>query len=147
MKQSRYFISDSIKLVFQTPSKEYSEWFGYYNYDPLNYDHTKLLCNRALFDGVAPRKGMSIELGFYCLLTGTWHHIAYTDSWNWQQGAMLQWLPELNNKVVYNCSRDNHNVACIYDIVTRGKTEIDWSIYGITPDGKKSIALEMERSH
>ena len=58
-----------------------------------------------------------------------------TNSWNWQQGA------------IYNCTRNGHNCSAIYDVVSNQKKEIDWSIYGITPDGCKSIALEMERSH
>ena len=32
------------------------------------------------------------------------------------------------------------------NLETREEHDIDWTIYGITPDGKKSIALEMERS-
>lgn len=145
----RVILSKYLDKLFETPSKEGSEWFGYYNYDTLNHDKTKMLCNRALFDGVAPEKGMQIELGYYDVTSGEWHHITYTDSWNWQQGAMMQWLPgEGNeNKVIFNCTRDNHNTACIYDIVSQEIKVIDWAIYGITPDGKSSIALEMERSH
>ena len=147
--ETKVILTDYIKKIFETPSQEGSEWFGYYNYDTLNHDQTKLLCNRASFDGVSPQKGMQIELGYYSIPSGEWHHIANTDSWNWQQGAMLQWLPGVGNenKVIFNCTRDNHYAACIYDIETHEKKDIDWAIYGITPDGKKSIALEMERSH
>lgn len=147
--ETKVILTDYIKKIFETPSQEGSEWFGYYNYDTLNHDQTKLLCNRASFDGVAPEKGMKIELGYYIIPKAEWHHIADSDSWNWQQGAMLQWLPGSGNetKVIYNCTRDNHNVACIYDIQTHEKKDIDWAIYGITPDGKRSITLEMERSH
>lgn len=149
LMQAKVILSDYIHKIFETPSTEGSEWFGYYNYDTLNYDKTKMLCNRAKFDGISPQKELSIELGYYDLKTGLWHHIAYTNSWNWQQGAMMQWIPgEANkNKVIYNCTRNNHNASCIFDIETNEEKEIDWAIYGITPDGKKSIALEMERSH
>lgn len=147
--KSKVILSEYLHKIFETPSKDTSEWFGYYNYDTLNYNQTKMLCNRAKFDGVAPQKGMSIELGYYDIPTGIWHHIADSDSWNWQQGAMLQWLPGKGNeaKVIFNTTRNNHNTACIYNIDTKEATEIDWAIYGITPDGTKSISLEMERSH
>ena len=137
-----------ITLEFETPINEYSEWFGYYNYDTLNHDNTKMLCNRATFEGIAPQKGIEIELGYYDLKREAYHCLDKSDSWNWQQGSMLQWLPgEGNeNKVIYNTSAGNHLIACIYDISTKEKRRIDWSIYGITPDGKKSIALEMERA-
>jgi hypothetical protein len=138
-----------VSKVFETPSKDFSEWFGYYNYDTLNYDQTKLLCNRSKTDGAAPKKGQVIELGYYDIPTGGWHHIGDSDSWNWQQGAMMQWLPGKGNenKVIYNTSKNGHLISRIHDIITGDEKDISWSIYGITPDGKKSIALDLERSH
>lgn len=146
---SKVEISSYLDKFFESESTEYSEWFGYYNYDPLNYNQSLLLCNRASFDGVKPQKGMKITLGYYNLETKEWHTIGETDSWNWQQGAMMQWLPGVGNekKVIYNCSKDGHNTAKIVDIETGEARSIDWSIYALTPDGRKSIALEMERSH
>lgn len=146
-KSNRVRLSRYLKLQFETNS-DLSNWFGYYNYDTLNLNQTKMLCNRSKFDGVAPEKGMNIELGYYDILNGDWHHIGDSDSWNWQQGAMAQWVPGKGNenRVIYNCSRDNRLVSTIYDIVTGESKNIDWAIYGITPDGKKSITIEMERS-
>lgn len=147
MKRNK--IGKHLVRVFETPSSEYSEWFGYYNYDPLSSDHTKLLCGRSSVDGVAPSKGMTIELGYYDIPSGIWHKIGKSDSWNWQQGAMLQWLPAEGGEtsVVYNTSRNNRLVSVIYDINTGEEKEIDWPVYGITPDGRKSISLDLERSY
>ena len=141
-------LSKYLTKVFETPSDGVSEWFGYYNYDTLNHDQTKMLCNRSKVDGVAPEKGMTIELGYYDIPEGIWHHIGESDSWNWQQGAMMQWLPgEGNeNKVIYNTSKNDRLISRIHDIATGEDRDIDWAIYGITPDGKKSIALDLERS-
>lgn len=141
--------TDFITRVFKTPSKDYSEWFGYYNYDTLNENQTKILCARTPLDGVRPEKGMQVELGYYNIATKTWNHIGYSDSWNWQQGAMLQWLPTANGDecVIYNSSKDNHLISRIVNIDTGLVKDIDWPIYGITPDGKHSIALEMHRSY
>lgn len=47
-----YKLSKYVEKVFETSSSEYSEWFGYYNYDTLTSDHSKLLCNRIKEDGV-----------------------------------------------------------------------------------------------
>lgn len=141
-------LTEYVKIKFHTPGTAYSEWFGYYNYDTLNADCSMMLCNRASFDGVAPQKGMTIDVGYYSLSDGVWHKISTTDSWNWQQGAMAQWLPthDKSNQVIFNTSRQNHLVSKIVNLETREERDIDWTIYGITPDGKKSIALEMERS-
>lgn len=142
-------ISDYLSLIFETKA-ECAEWFGYYNYDTLNTEHTKMLCNRSQSEKPAIKRGDTIELGYYEIPFGIWHHIDYSDSWNWQQGAMLQWLPSENGsetKVIYNCSRNNHLISRIHDIETDETIDIDWPIYGITPDGKKSITLDLERSY
>lgn len=141
-------LSRYVEKIFETPGVQ-CEWFGYYNYDVLNTDHTKMLCNRALFDGVKIEKGMTIELGYYDLLTGMWHQIGKSDSFNWQQGAMMQWIPGARdeNKIIYNTSQDGRLVSKIHNINTGETKSIDWAIYGITPDGKYSIALNMERAY
>ena len=140
-----YKLSRYIDKIFETPSDKYSEWFGYYNYDTLSSDHSKLLCNRVSEDGVSPRSDLPIEVGFYEIQSGFWHHIGYSDSWNWQQGSMAQWLND--DEVIYNASKNNHHIAIIHKISTGENRCIDWPIYGITPDGTKSISLDMERAH
>ncbi len=147
--KERIILSKYIEKVFDTRSEDHSEWFGYYNYDALDASQSRLICNKAKFDGVKPSKELDIDLGYYDLKTGEWHFVDSTNSWNWQQGVMMQWLPGTGNenRVIYNCTCNGHNCSAIYDVVSNQKKEIDWSIYGITPDGCKSIALEMERSH
>jgi len=146
MKKAVY-ISKYLKPLFRTESKDSSEWFGYYNYDPLNCDHTKMLANRIVVDGVAPNKETSIQIGYYDLRSGRWNQIDESDSWNWQQGAMAQWLPVKGNPIVFNCSSKNKLVAKVCDIDSGKQRIIDWPIYGITPDGNKSITIDLERSY
>ena len=148
MARQKKIFSQLLEPIFETP-EGLGNWFGYYNYDPLSYDQTKMLCNRTKNDACEIKKGMAIELGYYDIPSGVWHHIGKTDSYNWQQGAMMQWIPGKGNenKVIYNCSRNNHLISRIHDIKTGEDRELDWSIYGLTPDGKKSIALNMERSY
>ena len=138
------FDSKYIQKEFETNS-QYAEWFGYYNFDVIRDD--KLLCNRGDFEGRAIGPDDQVELGWYDLSTGDWHHIDMTDSFNWQQGASLQWLPGKGNenKVVYNKSDRNHYYSVIADIQTGEKRIIDYPVYSITNDGKKAIALNYER--
>lgn len=151
-RSDKYFlVSDFLTKVFETPSDDFSEWLGYYNYDALSADETKILCGRSAVDGVLPAKGMSIELGFYDIATGKWHHIGESDSWNWQQGAMLQWIGKdgamEDERVIYNCSKGGRLISRIHNIASGEDNDIDWPVYGITPDGKKSISLDLERSY
>lgn len=137
-----------IKEIFQTDS-DYTEWFGYYNYDVFSRDGKKMLCNRATFEGRAITAEDSVELGWYNLDNGDWNSIGTTNSFNWQQGAMLQWLPgeENEGKVVYNKAIDNHFKTIIFDINTREERSVDFPVYCVTPDGKYSISLNYERSY
>lgn len=148
-QKDNFWYSPYVRKVFETPSNGYSEWFGYYNYDPLNKDRSKLLCGRSKTDGIAPKKGMTIELGFYDIPSGKWHRIGESDSWNWQQGSMMQWLEteEDGCKVIFNCSKSNRLISRVVDINSGVVKDLDWPIYGITPDKKKSIALDLERSY
>lgn len=139
-------ISNCLTKLFTTPS---GYWFGYYNYDPLNYDQTRMLCNKTDNDASLIKQGMQIEVGFFSLPDGQWHSFGKSDSFNWPQGAMLQWLPGKGNenKAIYNLSKDGNLIARIHDISTNQDKDISWAIYGLTPDGKKSITIDMERAH
>lgn len=141
-------ITNLLDKVFQSPEQTGS-WFGYYNYDTLNHNQTRMLSHRTKNDAQMIKKGMKVELGFYDIPSGLWHSLGESDSYSWQQGSMLQWLPgEGNeNKIIYNISKGNHLISKIQDVETGESKDINWSIYGLTPDGKKSIALDMERSY
>lgn len=141
-------LSEYITLKFET-DRNHSEWFGYYNYDPLSSNHAMLLCHRVSVDAVAPEKGMNVDIGFYDIQSAKWNRIGTSDSWNWPQAAMAQWIPnqEKENKVIFNLSKDGHLISRIHNLETGEIQDLGWSIYGITPDGKKSIALDLERSY
>ena len=140
-----YSLSKYVEKIFETPSVDFSEWFGYYNYDTLDTSKTKLLCNRAKFDGIEPNKVLSVEVGYYDLLNLVWHSVGISDSWNWQQGTMLQWLSD--KEIIYNSSDNNHHISIIYDLELKSYRKISWPIYGILPNSRYSLSLDMERAH
>lgn len=137
-----------LEKVFETQT-DYTEWFGYYNYDVLSKNCTKMLCGRTNFEARAITPEDTVQLGYYDLNTKSWVYIGASDSFNWQQGAMLQWLPgEGNqNKVIYNYSDKKKFYSRIVDIQTGEQTSIDYPIYCITPDGRFAITLNYERSY
>lgn len=137
-----------LKPLFET-SGEMTEWFGYYNYDVISPDGGKMLCNRADFDGRAITADDRLTLGWYDLSSGEFHPIDTTNSFNWQQGAMLQWLPGEGNetKVIYNVARDGHFQSVIADVLTGEKRYVNFPTYCVTPDGKYSVSLNYERSY
>lgn len=143
----KYMISDCLTPVFQTPGKA-PEWGGYYNYDLLSSDHTRLLCHKTNFEGRGIQQGDTVMIGWYDIPGSQWHEIDVSDSFNWQQGSMLQWLPGSNDsKVIFNISKGGRIISRIADINTGEKRDLCYPVYGITPDGKTSITLNFERSY
>lgn len=147
MKNNR-ILSKYVSEYFECKSDK-ADFFGYYNYDTLNFDQTKILAHRISSREKQISKDDVAEVGYYDVPDGVWHEVDETGAYNWDQGSMLQWLPgEGNeNKIIFNNVRNGHLTSRIRDVESGAVKDIDWSIYGITPDGKKSIALEMERSY
>lgn len=142
-------LSRFLDKVFETPEDEKGVWFGYYNYDTLNKAKNRLLCNKTGNDGIAVEKGMSVEIGYYDVQTGEWTKLGDSDSYNWPQGSMAQWLPDeaAHERVIYNLSKDNHIVSRIIDTSTGEERYLNYPIYGIMPKGDKSLTLNFERSY
>lgn len=146
MKDNTNFLcSEFAKLIFATGGKEHTEWFGYYNYDPLSADHSKMLMNRASIEGKAVTKGDIIEVGYYTISDGQWHAIGISDSFNWQQGAMLQWMPDNADEIIFNFSNGENYASKIVNIQTAEEKIIDFPIYDIHPSGKFALGLDYER--
>ncbi|MCY1151262.1 MAG: hypothetical protein OWP43_02430 [Sphaerochaetaceae bacterium] len=146
MNNNKYFLSKYVKCVFITPNK-YSHWFGYYNNSPLDITGEKLLAHRINFDARAITSKDIAEIGWFNIKNGIWHKIGETNSFNWQQGAMLQWYDQEScEKVIFNDSLDNHFISRIIDINSNNEKIVNWPIYGLTKDGKESISLQFERS-
>lgn len=110
--KERFRTTKYAAIVFKTPENELAEWFGYYNYDPLDSSHDRLLVHRANFDGRHITETDIVEIGYYNINSGEWTSLGKTDSFNWQQGSMLQWLPSDCDKVIYNLS-DNKNYSLV----------------------------------
>lgn len=142
-----YKLSRYVNKIFETDG-DYCQWGGYYNYSFLSDDGTKLLSNRCSFDGRAIEPGDTVEVGYYDIPSGQWHGLDVSDSFNWPQATMLQWAPGTDNKeVIFNLSKDGHLISRIINIETGEKRDLCYPVYGMTPDGKQSITLNLERSY
>ncbi|MCK5011076.1 MAG: hypothetical protein KAS98_11355, partial [Deltaproteobacteria bacterium] len=64
-----------------------------------------------------------------------------TVAWNWQQGAMLQWLNDAPGKIIYNDRQGDDFVARIMDVNTGEKQTICRPIYCLSPDGNYALSV------
>lgn len=147
MIDKKYILSDGIKECFITPD-DYSHWFGYYNYSPIDYSGKRMLAHRVNFDGRAIEEDDKADIGWFNLVSGEWNNIATTKSFNWQQGSMLQWLENgKENQVIFNDAIDGKFVSRIIEIDSLAERRIPWAVYGIIKDARTSISLQFERSY
>ena len=134
------------------------QWFvGYYDKRPWSADGRRLLVHRASFLDRAPSERDTVELG--CIdLTRPDHPftcIAHSSLWNWQQGAMLAWLPNAVNTAVYNVRMGDPatedlgvwqiGAGVVHDLTTGERRPLERPLYTVSPDGASALTLSFAR--
>lgn len=85
-------------------------------------------------------------IGFVDTESGAWTPLAETRAWNWQQGAMLQWLGDgSKGKIIFNDRVDGRFVARILDVHTRRGSMLERPVYAVNRAGTKAVSLNFAR--
>jgi len=135
------------RLVFATPGDEQC-FFGYYDKSPMDATGQKLLCLRTTCTNPLPNDEDRAEVGYWSLADGQWRGLGETAAFNWQQGAMAQWLgPDFSQRIIYNDRRDDRFVSIIVDINSGNEKIIPHPIYTLHPDGCHALAIDFERHY
>jgi len=115
------------------------EWFfGYYDKSPWSSD-----MNRALFHRPNGGKVAIIVLQRESKNASV---IGDSDTWNWQQGSMAQWLPgSTEPRVVFNTT-ENGILGCRLVALEKGFNRfIPWPIQTLHPAGHEALTLNYRR--
>lgn len=141
-----------------TPAE--GQWFvGYYDKRPWSADGNRLLVHRAQILDRVPTESDLVEIGVIDLSDPGYLFtpIAQSTLWNWQQGAMLHWLPGAANTVIYNCrmgdpGTDDLNVwqlggGVVHDLTTGERRTLERPIYTLSPTGDTALSLSFARLH
>ena len=134
------------------------QWFvGYYDKRPWSADGSRLLVHRASILDRAPNEHDTVGLGWVDLTRPErpFTPIAESTLWNWQQGAMLAWLPGADNTAVYNArmgdpGTEDLNVwqigaGIVHDLTTGDRRALERPVYTISPDGSSALTLSFAR--
>jgi hypothetical protein len=117
-------------------------FFGYFDKYPWDISQRYLLGHQTDFMGRQPEAGEKAVIGIYDLDDqNKFIPLAETTAWNWQQGAMLQWLNDDPNKIIYNDREEGRFVARILDITTGDKQTICRPIYCLSGDGRYALSV------
>lgn len=132
--------------IFESPV-DASYFFGYFDTPQVPADGTRLLALRvARFDQV-PEPGEVAEVGLFEIGSDStaFHKIGETTAFNWQQGAMLQFLgPDFQSRVIWNHFDGTVYRARIHDLRTGQGRDVP-AIYNPFPDGRFAVTVDFER--
>lgn len=136
-------------IVQISPNDEYEYFFGYYDKSPWNNDESKMIFLKArqTYKSVAPKESADIIL--HDCIENTNTIIGKTNSWNVQQGCMLQWLgPKYDRYIIFNDFRNGEFCSVCYDVVDKKEIKIySMPVYSVSSDGKFALTLDFSRLH
>lgn len=125
---------ESLKSIYSVDG-----FFGYYDKSPWNKCGSRLL-----FHSIVDSNFLALNL--LDLSTGNILQFGHTCTWNWQQGAMLQWIPG-HNAAAFNDIVDSLLVTKIIDFTNKTGFVSEFPIQTLHPDGKQALSLNYKRLH
>ncbi|WP_035052191.1 TolB family protein [Carnobacterium pleistocenium] len=132
-----------------SPNDEYEYFFGYYDKSPWDSSDRYMLCLKVedTSKSTAPKTIADI------ILIDTKNNneikkLASTNSWNVQQGAMVQWLgPNFDEEIIYNDFQNGDYCSVILNIKTNEQRIIEKPVYSVSSDGRWALTLDFSRLH
>lgn len=122
-------------------------FFGYYDKCPWNRTQDKVIACRTTVAGRLPGVDDHLTIG-YVEADGRQHFTPLMDTtaWNFQQGAMAQWL-DLGGveTILFNVRHGASTVARVMSVEGRLEREYEQAIYAVSPDGRWGAAVDFGR--
>ena len=121
-------------------------WFGYY--DKLQFDPSDrfVLANEVAFEHRTPTAYDVIKVSVIDTHNNdSSRRLGTSQAWGWQQGCMLQWLPNSKSEVVWNDRQDDQHVARVLNIETMAMRTLPRPIYALSNDGQTAITADFAR--
>ena len=128
-------------VVYALPGRHV--FFGYYDIQQLSPKGDKLLLTAVPLKADTRRD--PAQLQWVDVATGSYHLIADTRAWCWQQGSRLRWHPVEEDTVLYNDVEDGRYVTRRFDLTTGNQRTLCRAVYDVAPDGRHGLALNYSR--
>lgn len=137
---SDYYKPEEVEII--TPNDGAHYFFAYYDMRAtgLNGKH---LAHRVPFLDRIPNADDVAEVGY--LEDRKFYKIGETTAWNFQQGAMLQYHPFLENTVYYNVFENGKFSTVTHNFKTGEKKYTDMATACVSHDGKWGMAVNFGR--
>jgi hypothetical protein len=136
--------SGRVSFVFTSPPG-ISHFYGYYGTSPWDPENARLLTHRTKAEGPYIRREEPVDVGWFDLESGKFNKFGETTACNWQQGAMLRWVPGAKNTVIYNRRTKTGFGARIVDLDNGKSRDLPRPVHALLPDGTFGLGLNVER--
>ncbi len=129
-------------------NRERQLFFGYYSNRQVNQNGLFLLCATRLKNKMpGPQDRLDLLFGSVSA-PGSVVQFSGSCAWNWQQGCMLQWLPQrADPTVIYNDFVDDRFVSMIHNLISGTSRRIEHPVYCVSPDNRSALTLNFSRLH
>lgn len=120
-------------------------WHGYYDLPLFDHKSRFLLAYQARFQGRRPLPDDTVKVGIVDLEDGCrWSELGESLAWNWQQGAMAQWIPG-THRIIWNDREGERFVSRIYDLESGSRTTLPYPVYAISPYADTALTIDFSR--
>lgn len=128
-------LEGDVREVFSSTGDNH--FFGYYDKSPFDATGRYLLSHRFCGDSErVPAASDTVDIILWDIEAQESRILATTRTFNWQQGACLQWLgPDFQSRVVFNDHRNGEYVSVVLDVETGAERVLPMPVYTITGDG------------
>lgn len=138
------FVSKKSTSTMPITSRE-GYFFGFHDKSPWSQDNTKLLAHKFVNPLKAPTSEDKVKIGFF---EGDTYEeftaIAETRTWNWQMGAMLQWIGN-QEKFIFNDWDGIKHIARIFNTKGQEIENLNVPIAAVSPEGSYALSLSFNR--
>ncbi|MCM8768403.1 MAG: hypothetical protein NC911_01790 [Candidatus Omnitrophica bacterium] len=118
-------------------------FFGYYDKCPWDERGQYFLFHRVEFQDRPPTADDRAEICVLELNSGKIEVVGKSFAWNFQQGAMLQWLP--GRRILYNDREKGKFIARVKDFPTGKEKILPRPVSAVSLDGRKAASLNFSR--
>jgi hypothetical protein len=140
-RMKRQILIDPLPIT-HSPKEHF---FGYYDKQQWDPTGRYLLGCRTDFRGRSPGPEDILTIGLIDIEADySFQPFSETRAWCWQQGCMLQWVPN-TNLVIHNERIGDRFVAILIDFQDNSRQILPRPIYTISSDGKSALSLNFSR--